>query len=108
MQRENYLLYICSGNCGQKKLPLGGVNGTGGVGYGARGTGIAVPAALSEDAARGDLADSGGYQASETGCFALHETLIAMLMAVACIRAVHGLAHLSLFLPSSLSLSLSL
>jgi len=72
MQRENYLLYICSGNCGQKKLPLGGVNGTGGVGYGARGTGIAVPAALSEDAARGDLADSGGYQASETGCFALH------------------------------------
>jgi len=55
--------------------PLGGVNGTGGVGYGARGTGIAVPAALSEDAARGDLADSGGYQASETGCFALHETL---------------------------------
>ena len=75
MQRENYLLYICSGNCGQKKLPLGGVNGTGGVGYGARGTGIAVPAALSDDAARGDLADSGGYQASETGCFALHETL---------------------------------
>ena len=57
---------------GKKNLPLGGVNGTGGVGYGARGTGIAVPAALSEDAARGDLADSGGYQASETGCFALH------------------------------------
>ncbi|WVZ94976.1 hypothetical protein U9M48_040796 [Paspalum notatum var. saurae] len=60
---------------GQKNLPLGGVNGTGGVGYGARGTGIAVLAALSDDAARGVLPDSGGYQAAETSCFALHETL---------------------------------
>jgi hypothetical protein len=31
-------------------LPLGGVNGAGGAGYGASGTGIAVPAALSDDA----------------------------------------------------------
>jgi hypothetical protein len=53
---------------------LGGVNGTGGDGYGARGTGIAVPAALSDYAARGDLADSGSYQAAETSCFGLHET----------------------------------
>jgi len=60
---------------GKKDLPLGGVNGTGGVGYGARGTGIAVPAALCDDAAREDLADSGGVQAAETSCFALHETL---------------------------------
>lgn len=81
------------------------MNGTGGVGYGARGTGIAVPAALSVDAARGDLADSGSYQAAKTSLFDLHETLIAMLMAAACIRAVHGLAHL-LSLPPSLSLCL--
>jgi hypothetical protein len=60
---------------GKKILPLGGVNGTGGVGYGARGTGIAVPAALSDDAAREGLADSGGFQAAEISCFALHETL---------------------------------
>lgn len=51
------------------------MNGTGGVGYGARGTGIAVPAALSVDAARGDLADSGSYQAAKTSLFDLHETL---------------------------------
>lgn len=59
----------------REKLPLGGVNGTGGVGYGARGTGIAVPAALSNDAARGHFPGSGGYQAAETSCFPLHETL---------------------------------
>lgn len=51
------------------------MNGTGGVGYGARGTGIAVPVALSDDAACGDLTDSGSYQAAETSCSALHENL---------------------------------
>lgn len=41
------------------------MNGTGGVGYRVRGTGITRPAALYDHATRGDLIDFGGLLGGE-------------------------------------------